>query len=162
MNKVKALRLMQNQLKDLKYIYKKEILAMDLWHFVFEMDLGLPEIQMSIEFTDNYVDILVFPHPVIVTGENFDSLVRVINYINWNIKGIGRLYVDDHNDIAYSIRIKYEMLEKLTDLSLREIELAIDIYSDVLKILFDISTNKMDYEAGKEEIRLMWNEAKYE
>jgi len=157
MNKIKALRLMQNKIKDLKYIYKKGILKMDLWHLTFEMDLGLPEIQMSIEFTDHYLDILAFPHPVIVNDKNFDSLVKIINYINWDVKGVGRFYVDDNKDIAYSLRIKYEMLDKLTVFSLKEIEFAIDLYSDVLKILFDISTNKMSYEEGKKEIRLMWN-----
>lgn len=157
MNKAKALDLMNSQFKNFKYIYKKELLKIDLWHFTFNMDLGLPKIQMTLEFSEKYLDILAFPHPVIVNDENFGGLFRIINYINWNIKGIGRFYIDDNKDIAYSLRIKYEMLEKMPKLSLQEIEFAIDLYSDILKILFDISNNKMSYEDGKKEIDFMWN-----
>lgn len=85
-----------------------------------------------------------------------------INYINWNTKGIGRFYIDDNKDIAYSLRIKYEMIEKMPKLSLQEIEFAIDLYSDILKIIFDISNNKMGYKDGKKEIDFMWNKVYFE
>lgn len=158
MNKLKALDLMKNLLKNFKYIYKIEIIQIDIWHFTFNMDVGLPDIQMTLTFRENYIDILAFPHPVIVNNDNFDKLIRIINYVNWNAKGIGRLYIDDNKDITYSLRMKYEMLEKMPNLCLNEIEFAIDIYSDILKIVFNISNNEMSYEAGKKEIDLMWNE----
>lgn len=60
MSKFKVLDLMKKQLKDFKYIYKKEVLRIDLWHFTFNMDLGLPKIQMTFEFSEKYLDVLVF------------------------------------------------------------------------------------------------------
>lgn len=109
-------------------IYKKELLKPDLWHFTFQMDAGLPEIQMTLEFTDDHLDILAFPHPIIVNDDNFYDLLRIVNNINWNLKSLGRLYIDDYNDLVYSLRLKYSSLEKMGELLLKEIEFAIEKY----------------------------------
>ena len=104
------------RLRDFKYIYKKNILNINFWHCTFDMGSGLPEIQMSIQFCDTYVDILSFPHPVIVNESNYDNLLNTINYINWSIKINGRFYIDHYNDIAYSLRLKYETMERMPEM----------------------------------------------
>jgi|SRR5690554_1149861 len=154
--KAKAMRQVKKYMQNFKYIYKKELLKIDLWHFTFQMDAGLPEIQMTIKFDEGFLDVLAFPHPIIVNENNFYNLLRTINNINWNLKSLGRLYIDDYNDLAYSLRIKYNFLEKTGEILLEEIEFAIDIYSDLLKIIFDVSQDKISYEAAKNEIDLIW------
>ena len=154
--KAKAMRQVKKYMQNFKYIYKKELLKIDLWHFTFQMDAGLPEIQMTIKFDEGFLDVLAFPHPIIVNENNFYNLLRTINNINWNLKSLGRLYIDDYNDLAYSLRIKYNFLEKTGEILLEEIEFAIDIYSDLLKIIFDVSQGKMSYEVAKNEIDLIW------
>lgn len=147
----------KEEIKNFKYIIdKKEFIKIDLWHFTFQIDAGLPEIQMTIDFHEEFLDLLAFPHPIIVNENNFYNLLRIINTINWNWKAGGKLYIDDYRDLAYSLRVKYDFLEKMPELALKEIEFAIDIYSDLLKIIFDISQGNMTYEDGKKEIDLIW------
>ncbi len=156
MNKNKAMKEIKRHIQSFKYIHKKEFLKIDLWHLTFQMDIGLPEIQMTIKFNESFLDVLVFPHPIIVNDNNFYDLLRIINYINWNLKGLGRLYIDDYRDLAYSLRIKYSFFKKMVEFSLGEIEFAIDIYSDLLKTIFDISKGEMSYDDGKRQIDLIW------
>lgn len=84
-------------------------------------------------------------------------MLKIVNHINWNVKGIGRFYLDDYGDLAYSIRIQYEVLENITNFATTEIELAIDLYSDLLKIIYDVSSHKTDFKEGRRGIDLMWN-----
>lgn len=44
----------------------------------------------------------------------------------------------------------------MVEFSLGEIEFAIDIYSDLLKTIFDISKGEMSYDDGKRQIDLIW------
>ncbi|HCW04527.1 MAG TPA: hypothetical protein DGK91_08365 [Clostridium sp.] len=111
---------------------------------------------MTIKFNESFLDVLVFPHPIIVNDNNFYDLLRIINYINWNLKGLGRLYIDDYRDLAYSLRIKYDFLEKMPEFTLGELEFAIDIYSDLFKTIFDISEGEISYDDGKRQIELIW------
>lgn len=154
--KAKAMRQVKKYMQNFKYIYKKELLEIDLWHFTFQMDAGLPEIQMTIEFDEGFLDVLAFPHPIIANDNNLYNLLRTINNINWNLKSLGRLYIDDYSDLAYSLRIKYNVLEKIGERLLEEVEFSIDIYYDLLKIIFDVSQDKISYEAAKNEIDLIW------
>ena len=154
--KAKVIREVKKYMKDFKYLYKKELLEIDLWHYTFQMDSGLPEIQMTIHFDIGFLDVLAFVHPIIVEDKNFYELLRTINNINWNLKSLGRLYIDDYYDLAYSARIRYDLLDQMPELVLREIEFPIDMYSDLLKMIFDVSKGRVSYEVAKNEIDLIW------
>ena len=157
MNKTKAMIEMKELMGKNKYIYKfTDHLSIDSWHYTFDMGPGLPETQMSLTFLDYFLDVLAFPHPVIVNEDNFINLLQAINYINNNVKGLGHFYIDEYHNIAYCLRLKYDLIEGMPAECLREIELAVDIYVDILKILFDVSRNVLAYEQCRAEIDLIW------
>ena len=82
--------------------------------------------------------------------------MKTINYINWNIKSWGRLYVDDFGDIAYSLRINYDILNSIPQESIKEIEATVDYYSDLFIPLLDVSQGKKSFDETKLFINDMW------
>lgn len=131
-NKVKAKTVMDHLLRDdSKYIFSKKCLSIETWHLAFGVNYPLHELQMTLVFKDRYVDILCFPDPIILKPEYNIVALKMVNYINWNVKVNGRFYVDDYCDIAYSMRIDYNTLDLIPHECAKEIECAVENYIDV-------------------------------
>lgn len=98
---------------------------------------------MTLRFTDKYCDVLCFISPRVLSEkyENFDVL-KTINTINWCIKSSGRFYIDDYNDIVYSLRLGYDILETMPDIFLAELETSIQYYEDLFVLILEVSSGK--------------------
>lgn len=159
MNKVLAMRTIDLMLKnDFKYLHVKRNLNINTIHLTFEMDSRVYCLQMAIKFTDRWLDILCFISPTILEENSpyYIETLRLINYINWNVKAWGRFYIDDYNDIAYSLRINYSTLGEAFDSCKSEIISVVDIYSDCFYPIMEVSQGEMSYEEARVYIDTMW------
>lgn len=69
---------------------------------------------------------------------------------------MGRFYVDAYGDLAYSLRISYDFLEKEPNLAIRNIEEAIGFYSDLLIPFLDVYLGKKIFNEAKQFINDIW------
>ena len=156
---VSAMNFVENLLKnDFKYLYKKRKPNINTLHLIFVMDSKTHNLQMCLEFRDKWIDILSFISPTILNHDNDSYLetLKTINYINWNVKSWGRFYIDDFGDIAYSLRINYDILNSIPQESIKEIEATVDYYSDLFIPLLDVSQGKKSFDETKLFINDMW------
>lgn len=145
--------------KDFKYLYQKQNIDINTWHFTFRMDSNTHNLQMSLEFQEKWVDILCFISPTILTcnnNNNFLETLQTVNYINWNVKSWGHFYIDDFGDIAYSLRINYDSLNSMPQESIKEIETTVDYYSDLFIPLLNVSQGSKTFDETKLFINDMW------
>ena len=161
MGGVRAMKLIEQMLKkDFKYLYKKENIDINTWHFIFHMDSKTHALQMSFDFCEQWVDILCFISPTILlldSNENYWEALQTVNYINWNIKSWGRFYIEDSfRDLAYSLRIDYNVLERMPHECIKEIECAIDYYADLFIPLLNVCQGKTSFDNTKLFINDMW------
>ena len=157
----KAMKLIEQMLKkDFKYLYKKENIDINTWHFIFLMDSKTHTLQMSFDFCEQWVDILCFISPTILlldSNENYWEALQTVNYINCNIKSWGRFYIEDSfRDLAYSLRIDYNVLERMPHECIKEIECAIDYYADLFIPLLNVCQGKTSFDNTKLFINDMW------
>jgi len=102
---------------------------------------------------------------VLFRQEYFQRIVKIIwmlsktiNTINWYIKANGRFYIDDYNDIAYSLRLGYELLEVMPDKFLCELEAAIQYYEDLFELIIAVCAGKKTYFECRDFISMRWDE----
>lgn len=161
MHRIEAMKTVESLMKNnFKYLYKKEKLNIFELHFTFQMDSKTHELQMSMDFQDTWVDILTFISPTAlkVGSDEYHEVLRTVNYVNWFTKAYGHFYVDTYGDIAYSLRIKYDFLDVVPQMAIREIEAAVDYYSDLFILLLDICLGKKSFEDAKVFIDEMWSD----
>ena len=147
------------QKKDFKHLYQKQNNDINTWHFTFLMDSNTHNLQMSLEFQEKWVDILCFISPTILicnNNNNYWETLQAVNYINWNVKSWGRFYIDDFGDIAYSLRINYNTLNSMPQESIKEIETAVDYYSDLFIPLLNVAQGNKTFDETKLFINDMW------
>lgn len=144
-------------LKRLKYIYREDSINLLEMHLSFRIDLFY-ELQTSMTFEESYVDILTFVSPIILEpeSETYYRVIELVNYIQWYIKGFGRMYVDNEGNIAYSLRFKYSFLESNSEMVLDEYQTCIDYYSDLFTIIHDVAKRKIDVDDGMKLIDEIW------
>ena len=146
--------------KNFKYLYTPARTKINEIHLCFEMDSRKYELQTSMVFEGKWVDILTFISPTAVkvdSGEYMEAL-KTVNYINWVSKSTtGRMFLDDYGDIAYSLRFKYDWLDKYSEIVIREYESSIQYYEDLFTLLLEIAEGKKDYNEAKSFIEMMWN-----
>ena len=144
--------------QDFKYLYKKVNTTIHTLHLTFQMDSKSHCLQMSFDFQERWCDILCFISPTVLTvdSENYWEALQTVNLINWNIKSRGRFYVDDFGDVAYSLRIDYDMLEKSPKMYAKEIECAVDFWSDLFIPMLNICQGKASFAEAKQFIEAMW------
>ena len=161
MNRAKAMDTMQRMLdKNFNYLYTPAKTQINEMHLCFRMDSKKYELQSSMLFEENWVDILTFisPTAVIVESAEYAEVLKIINFINWASKSTtGRMYLDDVGDIAYSLRFTYEWLDKYPEIVIHEYEAAIQYYEDLFTLLLEIAEGKQDYNEAKSFIEMMWN-----
>ena len=141
----------------LDYIFKETWITPYKLHMSFKMDENKYDLQMTIDFYNDFCDILVFINPRVLTKEFYDETLETVNYINWYVKANGRFYIDGYNDIVYSTRIPCSMIEKSPDAAIKEIHGAIHYYEDVFQLLIAVATGKKSYGECKDFIDKMWN-----
>lgn len=116
----KARHIVKNIMKHQKYKYDyiddssdlPIISILDTLQYTYCNIKYINELQVSISFAPNSLDVIIFPHPILIDKENVDFTILFINYINRFIK-LGRFYVDvDSLDVAWrSNNVSYEILE---------------------------------------------------
>jgi hypothetical protein len=113
---------------------------------------------MSFDFQECWCDILCFISPTVLMAdsENYWETLQTVNFINWNVKSWGRFYVDIYGDVAYSLRIDYDMLEKSPQMCAKEIECAVDFWSDLFIPLLNTCQGKAFFTETKQFIEAMW------
>lgn len=87
----------------------------DMWNLSFPVGAPLGEIQITVEFNEDWIDVLAFPHPCILNKDHVPEMLRFVNCLNGYIKlqrTNGRFYVDGL-DVAYNARLSYQYLELL-------------------------------------------------
>ena len=141
---------------DLGYIFRETNVGRHRIHLTFKMDSRTHELQMTFDFAEKYCDILTFISPRVLTDEYYDETLYTINTINTYVKAFGRFYVDVYNDIAYSLRLPYTMIEERPIETIWEIQGAVKYYEDVFCILLDVAQGKKTFEDCKEFIEKMW------
>lgn len=141
-----------------KYIFVENAIDLNTIHLTFQMDSKSHNLQMTLRFTDKYCDILCFISPRVLSEkyESYFDVIKTINTINCYIKSAGRFYVDDYNDIAYSLRIGYDVLETMPNMFLAELETLIQYYEDLFILILDVSSGKKTYCECKEFINEIW------
>jgi len=144
--------------KDFKYLYKKQNIDINTWHFTFFMNSKKYSLQMSLCFNEKWCDILCFISPTVLSlnSDNYRNALQAVNYINWHIKSWGRFYIDSFGDLAYSLRIDYNILERMPHECIKEIECAIDYYADLFIPLLNICQGKTSFDNTKLFIDNLW------
>ena len=78
----------------------------DMWNLSFAVGAPLGEIQVTLAFHKEWIDILAFPHPRIIDEDYVSEMVRFVNCLNGYVKlqnTNGRFYVDE-NDLDVAIQ----------------------------------------------------------
>lgn len=161
MNRAKAMSKMQCLLKEqFTYLYISDKSHIYEQHLCFNMDSKRYELQSSMMFEEEWVDILTFISPTAVKVESYEymEVLKTVNFINWASKSTtGRLYLDDAGDIAYSLRFTYDWLEKYPEIVIHEYETAIQYYEDLFTLLIEVAEGKKNYDEARSLIEMMWN-----
>ena len=144
--------------KDFKYLYNRQNIDIHAFRLTFIMDSKSNNLQMTFNFREKCCDILCFISPTVLSpnSDNYRNALQVVNYINWYIKSWGRYYIDTNGDLAYSLRLDYDVLEKMPNKCAREIECVINYYADLFIPLLNICQGKSTFENAKEFIDNMW------
>ena len=144
--------------KDFKYLYKKEQTNLTELHYTFKMNSDLYELQAGIQFENSYADILVFISPtvLVVDSPEYYEAIKACNYINWWTKAFGRFYVDTYGDLAYSLRLKYDFIEKNPEITIEELDVAIDYYADLFVPLLDVCLGKKNAKDIEKYVDTIW------
>ena len=144
--------------KNFKYLCKKEQANLTELHYTFQMDSNMYELQASIQFEDGFADVLVFISPTVLEVESTEyyEAIKACNFLNWWTKAFGRFYVDIYGDLAYSLRLKYDFIEKNPELTIEEIEVAIDYYADLFVPLLDVCLGKKNAKDIEKYVYAIW------
>ncbi len=122
----------------------------------------LKELQLTVSFFENFVDMLLFPHPTILDKEiNTLEAIRFINYVNSYSKphnSNGRFYIDEeYSDVVFSSRITYDYIEKFPKKYLGDcIITPMNYFTDIGTLLFDVCTGIMTAESACNCLRSIW------
>lgn len=164
MEKIKMMKKVDSLMKkDFKYLYKKEQANLTELHYTFKMDSLTHELQAGIQFEDTFADVLAFISPTVLVVDSPEYLetIKACNFINWWTKSFGRFYVDTYGDVAYSLRLKYDFIEREPDLAIKEIEAAIDYYADLFVPLLEVCLGKKKAKDIEKYIDMIWSKQNY-
>lgn len=159
MEKIKMMKKVDSLIKtDFKYLYKKDQANLTELHYTFKMDSLTHELQASIQFEDSFADVLVFisPTSLVVDSPEYYEAIKSCNFINWWTKAFGRFYVDTYGDLAYSIRLSYDLINRVPDIAVKEIEVAIDYYADLFIPLLDVCLGKKVAKDIEKYVDVIW------
>ena len=135
----------------------------DTWSITLPVGEPLNEIQLTITFAESYLDVLAFPHPIILDREQVFEMERFINLLNGYVKlqnSNGRFYVDEVPlDIAYSARVSYQFLTAFPTESMENGMMGFwDIIADAAIPLYGVAKGEMDTEAACRYMVEIWQQ----
>lgn len=136
-----------------------DISKVDVIHLTFDMGEPLKEIQVSLHFCEKYIDLLAFPHPIIVEKKYALPTIRFLNFLNTYIKSPnGRFYLDEEFlDVAFSARIPYYLVEAYPKESTVDIiSVAVDFFLDASYPLFNVSKGIIDVNQAIYNMEEIW------
>lgn len=136
-----------------------DISKVDMMHLTFHIGEPLEEVQITLEFCEKYIDLLAFPHPIIVDKKYVLPTIRFLNFLNSYIKTMnGRFYLDEDSlDVAFSARIPYYLLQSYPKESVADsIVGSIDFFLDAKFLLFEVSKGIIDAEKAIDSMREIW------
>lgn len=148
----------KNLKNNFKYLYTRSIIDIRTIHLTFKLDSKSYNLQMSFRFEEKWCDILCFISPTFLMKDrkSYWQVLQTVNYINWHIKSWGRFYIDDYNDLVYSLRLDYNVLEMMPSECTKEIETTVDYYSDLFILFLKLFEGKDDYNNIKLFVANMW------
>jgi len=135
----------------------------DMWNLSFLVGAPLGEIQVTLDFREEWIDVLAFPHPRIVDEDCVLEIVRFVNCLNGYVKlqdTNGRFYVDETDlDVAYSARLSYRYLELLPQEAVSHGVLGfLGFVADAAVPLYSVGQGEMTLEEGIQFMVEMWNQ----
>lgn len=136
-------------------------LMKDEWNLSFPVGKPLREVQLTLNFQKNWVDILAFPHPRIIEEEHVLEMVRFVNCLNSYVKlqnTNGRFYIDETDlDVAYSSRLSYKYLELLPQEAVSHGVLGfLSFVADAAAPLYCVGQGEMTAEGGCRYVVELW------
>ena len=143
---------------DLNYIFEEVWITPYKLHMTFKMDDNKYDLQMTIDFYNDFVDVLAFINPTVLTDDYYEETLKTVNYINNYVKADGRFYIDECKDIVYSLRLPNSMIENTPVAAIHEIHGAIYYFEDVFQLLIAVATGKKSYDECHDFIDKMWNQ----
>ncbi|WP_414047660.1 hypothetical protein ACMGE7_01930 [Macrococcus equi] len=156
-----------SNLKDQEFIYSKllssdsskgviDLYQKDSIDIIYEISPRFAKIQANIQFREQYLDLLMFPTPTIVTDEKSVNIKLFLNYVNRIMKSFGKFYLDEYNDIAYSLRIPYDVFENNKEKMMDElISIPLSFYTDIHQLLLRILLDLMSVEQAEKKYNEM-------
>ena len=134
----------------------------DMWNLSFPVGAPLGEMQVTLDFYKEWVDVLAFPHPQIIDEDCIIEMVRFVNCLNGYVKlqnTNGRFYVNENDlDVAYSARLNYRYLELLPQEAVSHSILGfLGFVVDVGVPLHLVGKGEMTAEDGCQYIANLWN-----
>lgn len=171
MTKQEAMRLVRKLVDQQKYMYTHihyiknessepvDISKIDMIHLTFDVGEPLEEVQVALHFCEKYIDLLAFPHPIIVEKKYVLPTIRFLNFLNSYIKTRnGRFYLDeDFLDVAFSARIPYYLLESHPKESIEDSILgSVDFFLDAKYPLFKVSKGIIDVDEAIDSMKEIW------
>lgn len=138
---------------DLNYIFTETWITPYELHLVFKMDDNKYELQMTIDFYNDYCDVLAFINPTVLTNDYYEETLKTVNHINNYVKGNGRFNIDECRDIVYSLRLPNFMIENTPVAAIYEIHGAIYYFEDVFQLLIAVATGKKPYDECRDFIK---------
>lgn len=135
----------------------------DMWNLSFAVGAPLGEIQVTLDFHKEWIDVLAFPHPRIIDENRVSEMVRFVNCLNGYVKlqnTNGRFYVDENDlDVAYSARIGYKYLELLPQEAVSHGVLGfLGFVADAAVPLYQVGQGEMTAEEGCRYMEELWEE----
>lgn len=161
MNRAKAMQSVEELMKNnFKYLCNRGNYNINTIHLTFQMDCNSHNLQMTLQFEENWCDVLCFISPTVIEigTESHLQALQIVNYINWNVKAWGRYYIDEFGDIAYSLRLHYNVLEKMPQECAKEIESAVDYYVDLFVPILNLCKDAVSFADTKRKIDETWGE----
>lgn len=171
MKKQQAMQIVRRLIDQQKYRYTHihymkngssnpiDLSKVDMIHLTYYVGEPFGEVQITLKFCEKYIDLLAFPHPIIVDKKYVLPIIRFLNFLNSYIKSMnGRFYLDeDFLDVAFSARIPYYLLESHPKESIADsIVGLIDFFLDAKFLLFEVSKGIIDAEKAIDSIREIW------
>ena len=143
---------------DLNYIFDEVWITPYKLHMTFKMDDNKYDLQITLDFYNDFVDVLAFINPTVLIDDYYEETLKTVNnHINHYVKAEGRFYIDEYKDIVYSLRLPNSMIENTPVAAIHEIHGAIYYFEDVFQLLIAVATGKKSYDECHDFIAQMRN-----
>lgn len=146
MDRSRAMKTMKSIMMEIEHQYDGvEHKSISEWVYTYKVGEDLPDLEVSMEFKDLFIDIFIRPNTVILKEENLVHMYRVLNFMNKYLKGSSRIYIDGELNVEISLRFTYKQLELLEFECVPEIQFILTIYKELIDVLRDVGLEGMHF-----------------